>query len=73
MTDTPKGVMHVFVSDGRVVAHAADFHPDRPGGYTTRDAQRVRSRQWLNKKVLDAYCSTIIGDSLDSYQAEQVV
>ena len=70
----PQGVISLFLSqDGRVVAHTADFHPDHPGGFTTQEAQRIRSRDALYRAVMRTMCNWDLADACDQYACEKVV
>lgn len=70
----PKGVLIVLTApDGRVVAHAANFNLDRPGGFKLRDAQEARAHRALASKTIRDFCSPVIADAMDQYECEQVV
>ena len=70
----PKGVVSLFIGpDGRVVAHAADFHPDRPGGYTEQEAQQHRAREALHRNVLRAMCNWDLADAMSAYTCDGII
>ncbi len=69
-----QGVVGIYTApDGHVVATAACFKPDTPGGFTRAEAQEYRARQSLYRAVIDAYCSRVVYDALDAYLCEQIV
>ena len=70
---TPVGVVAIFIKDGRVIAHGADFNLTKYGGYTLKDSQQRRADAFLAREVVCAYCSHIVSNSLDSYDCEQLV
>jgi hypothetical protein len=71
---TPKGVIAIFTDDeGRVIATAADFNPDRPGGFKMIEAQRTRATRQLAWKVVDAYASPGLTRAISEYEREQIV
>lgn len=69
----PPGVVGVVVdAEGRAIASATDFYPDRPGGCALWEGQEQRLRQTLKAKTLDAYCSPVVAHALDAYTIGQV-
>lgn len=74
MPKTPPGVMVIVTApDGRVIAHAADFHRDRPGGYKLREAQVYRAKRAAARATVDAYCSPVILEALGEYEIDLIV
>lgn len=77
MTDKPQspaGVVCLLIApDGRVVAHTADFHPDRPGGFTVTQAQRSRARLRLSSQAFYAMSNHDLARACDPYHAEQII
>lgn len=72
--EVPKGVLAVFTDDeGRVIANAADFHPDRPGGFKMIEAQRLRVQRAIAWKVVEAYASPRLTRAISEYEREQIV
>ena len=69
----PDGVTAVYVYDGRVIAHASDFKPDRPGGFTTFEAQSHRAKSELAWEVVRALASPALWENLTTYDCEQIV
>ena len=69
----PPGVVAVFISDGRVVAHAAEFNRSTYGGFTLRESQEVRARASLAHAVVRECCSRLISDNLGTYECEQLL
>jgi hypothetical protein len=69
----PPGVIAVFVHEGRVVAHAADFNRSAPGGYTLKEAQEARVRMSLAHAVVRESCSRLVSDNLDNYECERIL
>ena len=64
----PQGVVVVVTDpDGRVIANAADFDTDRPGGFKLMEAQAFRARNTARREVIRAYCSPMLTDTLDGY------
>ena len=70
---TPVGVVAIFIKDGRVIAHAADFNLSVCGGYSLKDSQIGRAKASLARNVVREYCSQIVSDNLNSYDCEQLV
>lgn len=70
---TPKGIIMLFIHEGRVVAHAADFDVSRPGGFTIKEAQENRARDRLSHAVIRACCSELISKSLGSYECRSIM
>jgi hypothetical protein len=83
MTDTsptlteaehPKGVIAIFTDErGRVIATADDFAPDKPGGYSLKDAQKYRAERRLPTKVVAAYASPGLGRGITEYYAGLII
>lgn len=74
MGETPKGIVCLVIApEGRVVAYTADFHPDKPGGYTLEDAQETRAKRVLARAFLRECAAPYVADSVDSYTAERVL
>jgi hypothetical protein len=69
----PPGVIAVYVHEGRVVAHAADFNRSTPGGFTVREAQESRVHMSLAHAVVRECCSRLVSDNLDSYECERIL
>jgi predicted glycosyltransferase len=67
------GVTAVYLYEGRVLAHASDFHRSRPGGYTMREAQEYRAKQRLAIEVVRALSSQALFENLDAYDCEQIL
>lgn len=71
---TATGVVAVLLGpDGRVIANAADFKLDTPGGYSLREAQQYRCLRALAIAVVDACASPMLRDAIDLYTAERIV
>lgn len=69
----PQGITAVYVYDGRVIAGASDFKPDRPAGFTTLKAQKHRAEQELMREVVRALASPALYENLSPYDCEQIV
>lgn len=69
----PSGVTAIYLYDGRVIASASDFAPDRPGGFTVHEAQEYRARSALNCAVVRALASPALHENLGAYECEQIV
>lgn len=69
----PSGVSAIFVADGRVIAHVADFNRSTPGGYTLREAQESRARMQLARAVVKELSSPLLYEHLDAYDCEQIL
>lgn len=69
----PIGMVGLWIDpQGRVIANAADFHRDRPGGYRVQEAQEYRVRKALYRRMVDAYCSSVIADAVDEYAVDVI-
>lgn len=70
----PQGVIQMLIgSDGRVVAHVADFNLDGYGGFTIEEAQRVRCRRALAFAVIEAFASPVLTRAISGYHADHIV
>lgn len=69
MSNVPAGIVAVYVHEGRVVAHVADFNQGSPGGFTVREAQESRVRSAIGLAVVRACCSSLVSDHVDGYTA----
>ena len=70
----PKGMIAMFLApDGHVVAHAADFHTDHPGGYSVREAQQHRARQAMWHATVRAMCNLDLAECVSTHQCEQIL
>ena len=58
---------------GRVIATATDFDPDRPGGYTKFEAQRLRVEKRIARAVIDAYCSEVVIAAMRDHDCERLL
>lgn len=69
----PKGVVAIWTSpDGDVIATAADFDRSGYGGFKLWEAQRMRARDAVRRRAVEAYCSTALTDCLSSYLFQQI-
>lgn len=71
--ETPQGIVAVYVHEGRVIAHVADFLPDRYGGYTKRESQEHRVNDAIGVAVVKACGSYLLGEHIDRYTAGLVL
>ena len=70
----PNGVVLVFIDErGNAIAHAADFEPQSPAGFTLHEGQRWRARRQLAHAVCNAYASPMLVRGMDSSDCERVV
>ena len=68
------GIVAIYTDKGgRVIASASDFELSAPGGFTLAEGQEHRANICLCRAVIDAYCSSVIGAALDSYDCERIV
>lgn len=58
---------------GRVIAHAADFEAQAPGGYELKEAQILRCKHALAYAVMNAYASPVLVGSIERYDAEKLM
>jgi len=69
-----RGVVLVFIDErGRAIAHAADFEPQAPGGFTLVEGQRHRAKVELAFAVCNAYASPNLVRGLERYDCERIV
>jgi hypothetical protein len=67
-------VVLVFIDErGNAIAHAGDFEPQAPGGFTLREGQRRRARRALEFAVCNAYASPMLVRGMDAYDCERIV
>lgn len=67
------GVVAIFVIDGRVIAHAADFNRSCPGGFTVAQAQEHRARDRLSFEVVKELASPTLYNGLSQYNCDRIV
>lgn len=73
-TGEPKGVTMVLIGpDGRIVAHASDFHPGTSAGLGVREVQEMRARRALFRNAVTAMCNADMAASIKDHQAEEIV
>ena len=69
----PQGVIAIMTnSTGDVIATAADFERQSPGGMKLWEGQRHRARQAVKWRTVRAYCSNVMVDVISSYLKEQI-
>ena len=72
--DTPKGVVAVFITpSGDATATAASFEQCLPGGFTLRDAQKMRAKRRLAEAVAVQYCSPQYAQAMTEYDKEKTM
>lgn len=69
----PPGVVAVYVHEGHVVAHAADFHQGAAGGCSQQETQTARLSDSIAVAVFRACCSPLVGQHITPYYARQVL
>jgi len=68
------GVVLVFIDErGHAIAHAADFEPQAPGGFTLIEGQRHRARRVLAGAVCAAYASPSFVRGIEPYDAQMIM
>jgi hypothetical protein len=68
------GVVLVFIDErGNAIAHAGDFEPQAPGGFTLHEGQRRRARRALALAVCNAYASPMLVRGMETYDWERVI
>jgi len=71
--EKPYGVLAIMTSpDGRVIATAADFERQAPGGYKLWEAQYHRAREQVKWATVRAYCSNVVVEAIGSYLSTQI-
>lgn len=74
MTAKTIGVVLMFIDErGNVIAHAGDFEPQAPGGFTLCEGQRWRAKRALVMAVCNAYASSQLVRGLDAADCERIV
>lgn len=72
--ETQLGCVGVYTDEqGQVIASVSDFDKTGYGGFSLYAGQKIRAQRALVIAVVDAYCSKVIMDALDSYDCEQIV
>lgn len=71
--NVPAGITAIYVYDGRVLAHASDFHRGAPGGFTQAEAQTHRAKSRLAVEVVRALSSPALYENLDAYDCERLM
>ncbi len=68
-----EGVVAIFVCKlGHVIETCADFDKSGYGGFTLREAQKIRAKRGLIGKVVRAYCSPNLTDNIEEYTYERI-
>ncbi len=71
---TTTGVVLVFIDErGHAIAHAGDFEPQAPGGFTLLEGQRHRATRALAFAVVNAYASPDLVRGIDPYDCERIM
>ena len=74
MSETPKGVVAVFVGpDGRQIASVSDFNQNGYGGFSLEEAQTSRVKDSIASAVADMLCSSAFTKHLDNYRKREVL
>jgi hypothetical protein len=69
-----RGVVLVFIDErGNAIAHAGDFEPQSPGGFTLLEGQRRRAERGLAVAVCNAYASPMLVRGMDISDCERIV
>jgi hypothetical protein len=69
----PAGVVAIYVHEDRVIASVADFDQQTFSGFDLERSQEIRVSDALSRAVLNAYCSPLVPNSLDTRTCEQIV
>jgi hypothetical protein len=76
MKKIPSGMVAVIVGpDGREIAHAADFSPDRSSGISKEEAQSYRAKTRVMGALVERMCSGDFAKAIHSdgsYISEQI-
>lgn len=68
------GVMAILTNDkGVVVAHAATFDGNRPGGFKLLEAQKHYARERLANEFIRKWTTEDIAEVMRGYDAEQII
>lgn len=59
--------------DGHVIAETTDFERSGYGGFTLKQAQRIRCNDQLWRAALDRLCSPIISKAAGSYHGPAII
>src|SRR3546814_405693 len=71
---SPRGYLMLMLwPDGKVLAEVSDFETSGYGGFTLKQAQRIRCRDRLWRSVLDRLANPIIGDAAGSYHGDAII
>lgn len=70
---TPKGVVAIYTnSRGDVMATGVGFDTSGPGGFPIHRTQERTARMEARKRLVEAYCSWVLSDVVDSFLAEKI-
>lgn len=68
-----QGVVAIFVcKKGHVIETDACFDNECFGGFSKKDSQRIRAKNRIVRKVVNAYCSSSLTDNISQYTIEKI-
>lgn len=69
----PCGIIAIMTnSTGDVIATAADFERQAPGGFKLWEGQRQRACRQVKWATVRAYCGPVVSEAVGSYLASQI-
>lgn len=71
--DKPQGLVAIYVVDDRVVASVADFNGQQYSGFNQIESQRIRAKDALSRAVVNAYCASVVANSLHLHDCHTIV
>ena len=69
----PPGMSALFIAEGRVIAHVADFARDTYGGFTLQESQEHRVRDRLAMAVVKELSSPLLYSNLSAYDCQRIL
>ena len=68
-----QGVVAIFVcKSGNIIETEACFDDVPFGGFSKKDSQRIRAKNRIVKKVVNAYCGSNLTDNISQYTIEKI-
>lgn len=70
----PCGVVMLCTDNtGHEIATVTDFERSGYGGFTLKEAQRIRCKRSIARAVIDRYASPVIGENMAEYHRDDLL
>ena len=73
MSEHPKGIVCLITDkNGREMAAATDFDTSGYGGFTLQEAQTIRAKDAVYRKLIHNLCSADMANAIGSHYSQQI-